>query len=96
MYSAMLKVENFLRQAGEPQYGDEGVSYGGPVQIGLIENPPCHVSSGRATLKNPGVPGNLNSLNGTNLVSFISWRCKGFRTTSKESKHSWGQGLGGL
>jgi choline dehydrogenase-like flavoprotein len=67
MYPAMLKVENFQRQDGEAQYGDEGVGYGGPVQIGLIENPPLHVSSGPATLENLGIHGNLNSLNGSNI-----------------------------
>tara|TARA_R110002003_G_scaffold154_1_gene13648 strand:+ start:6394 stop:7995 length:1602 start_codon:yes stop_codon:yes gene_type:complete len=56
--------ENFQRQAGEAQYGNEGVGYGGPLQIGLIENPPLHVSSGPATLRNLGLPENLNSLNG--------------------------------
>lgn len=64
MYPAMLRVENFQRQAGEAQYGNEGVGYGGPLQIGLIENPPLHVSSGPATLRNLGLPENLNSLNG--------------------------------
>ena len=67
MYPAMLKVENFQRQAGEAQYGRNGVGFGGPVQIGLIENPPPHVSGGIPTLKNLGLSENLESLNGSNI-----------------------------
>jgi choline dehydrogenase-like flavoprotein len=67
MYPAMLKAENFQRQNGPAQYGKEGVGYGGPVQIGLIENPPPHVQAGIPTLKNLGLKENLESLNGNNL-----------------------------
>jgi choline dehydrogenase-like flavoprotein len=67
MYPAMLRVENFQRQAGEAQYGASGVGYGGPVQIGLIENPPRHVTAGIPALKNLGLTANLESLNGTSI-----------------------------
>lgn len=67
LYPAMLKVENFQRQAGEAQYGKDGVGFGGPIQIGLIENPPPHVSGGILTLKNLGLSENLESLNGSNI-----------------------------
>jgi choline dehydrogenase-like flavoprotein len=67
MYSAMLKVENFQRQAGEAQYGKDGVGFGGPIQVGLIENPPPHVRGGIPTLKNLGLSANLESLNGSNI-----------------------------
>lgn len=60
----MLKVENFQRQSGEAQYGREGVGYGGPIQIGLIENPPPHLKAGIPALKNLGLKENLESLNG--------------------------------
>ncbi|KAF2827952.1 alcohol oxidase [Ophiobolus disseminans] len=67
MYPAMLKVENFQRQAGKAQYGREGVGFGGPINIGLIENPPPHLTTGIPTLKNLGLRENLESLNGDNI-----------------------------
>jgi choline dehydrogenase-like flavoprotein len=67
MYPAMLKAENFQRQDRLAQYGQEGVGYGGPIQIGLIENPPLHVRAGIPTMKNLEIKENLESLNGTNM-----------------------------
>ena len=67
MYPAMLKAENFQRQAGEAQYGRDGVGRGGPIQIGLIENPPPHLTAAIPTLKNLGLRENLESLNGNNI-----------------------------
>ena len=67
MYPAMLKAENFQRQAGEAQYGRDGVGRGGPIQIGLVENPPPHFTAGIRTLKNLGLSENLESLNGNNI-----------------------------
>jgi choline dehydrogenase-like flavoprotein len=67
MYSAMLTTENFQRQNGSAQYGTAGVGYGGPIQTGLIENPPLHLSAGIPTLKNLGLRENLESLNGSNI-----------------------------
>lgn len=67
IYPAMLKVENFQRQAGEAQYGGDGVGFGGPINIGLIENPPPHVAKGIPTLKNLGLKENSESLNGNNI-----------------------------
>ena len=67
MYPAMLKVEDFQRQSGEAQYGKDGVGFGGPIQIGLIENPPPHLQAGIPTLKNLGLRENLQSLNGNSI-----------------------------
>jgi choline dehydrogenase-like flavoprotein len=67
MYPAMLKAENFQRQDGVAQYGEDGVGYGGPIQIGLIEDPPLHVRAGIPTLKSLGIEENLDSLNGSNI-----------------------------
>jgi choline dehydrogenase-like flavoprotein len=67
MYSAMLKAENFQRQGGVAQYGNDGVGYDGPIQIGLIEHPPIHVQAGIPTLRNLGLEENLESLNGSNM-----------------------------
>lgn len=67
MYPAMLKVENFQRQNGTAQYGTEGVAYGGPVQIGLVENPPPHTQAGIPTMKNLGIAENLESLKGSSI-----------------------------
>jgi choline dehydrogenase-like flavoprotein len=67
MYPAMLRAENFQRQPGPAQYGTDGVAYGGPIQMGLVENPPLHLQAGIPTLKNLGLPENLESLNGNNI-----------------------------
>lgn len=67
MYPAMLKTENFQRQNGSPQYGVDGVGYGGPVQVALVENPSPHLQACIPTMTNLGVEGNLESLNGNNL-----------------------------
>jgi len=67
MYPTMLSVENFQRRDGPAQYGVDGVGYGGPVQMGLIENPPPHLTAGIPTLKNLGVSENLESLNGSSI-----------------------------
>lgn len=67
MYPAMLKTENFQRQNGSPQYGVEGVGYGGPIQVALTEDPPPQLEACIPTLKNLGIKENLESLNGNNL-----------------------------
>jgi choline dehydrogenase-like flavoprotein len=67
MYSAMLRVENFQRQNGSAQYGKDGVGHGGPIQIGLVENPPPHLQAGIPTLNNLDLGENLESLNGSNI-----------------------------
>jgi choline dehydrogenase-like flavoprotein len=67
MYPAMLKAENFQRRDGVAQYGLEGVGYGGPVQTGLVENPPLHVQAGIPTMRGLGIEQNLESLNGSNI-----------------------------
>ncbi|EUC42292.1 GMC oxidoreductase [Bipolaris oryzae ATCC 44560] len=67
MYPAMLKTENFQRQNGSPQYGEDGVGYGGPIQVALTEDPPPHLQACIPTLTNLGVKENLKSLNGNNL-----------------------------
>lgn len=67
MYPAMLKVENFQRQNGTAQYGTEGIGSGGPVQIGLVENPPPHTQAGISTMNNLGIAENLESLNGSSI-----------------------------
>lgn len=67
MYPAMLKTENFQRQNGSAQYGTDGVGYGGPINIALVENPPPHLQACVPTLKNLGLQENLESLNGNNL-----------------------------
>lgn len=63
----MLRAENYQRQPGLAQYGTNGVAYGGPIQSGLIENPPLHLQAGIPTLKSLGLPENLESLNGSNI-----------------------------
>jgi choline dehydrogenase-like flavoprotein len=67
MYSTMLKTENFQRQNGSAQYGTVGVGYGGPIQMGLVENPPPHLMAGIPALNNLGLRENLESLNGFNI-----------------------------
>jgi choline dehydrogenase-like flavoprotein len=67
MYPAMLKAENFQRQNGSAQYGTDGVGYGGPIQIALLENPPPQLQACVPTLTNLGLQENLESLNGNNL-----------------------------
>ncbi|KAI4607533.1 hypothetical protein J4E80_009646 [Alternaria sp. BMP 0032] len=67
MFPSMLKAENFQRQNGSPQYGVDGVGYGGPIQVALTENPPPQLQACIPTLTNLGVQENLESLNGTNL-----------------------------
>ncbi|KAF1841241.1 GMC oxidoreductase [Cucurbitaria berberidis CBS 394.84] len=67
MYPAMLKAENFQRQDGIAQYGNDGVGYGGPVQVSLVENPPAHVQACIPTLGNLGLENNLESLNGHSI-----------------------------
>lgn len=63
----MLEAENFQREDGEAQYGEEGVAYGGPIETALIEDPPPHVRAGIPTLEALGLERNLESLNGDNL-----------------------------
>ncbi|OAL45394.1 alcohol oxidase [Pyrenochaeta sp. DS3sAY3a] len=67
MYPAMLKAENFQREEGEAQYGEEGVGYGGPVQTALIENPPPHLRACIPTMENLGLKNNLESLGGDSI-----------------------------
>lgn len=67
MYPAMLRTENFQRQNGSPQYGNDGVGYGGPIQVALTEDPPPHLRACIPTLTNLRVKENLESLNGNNL-----------------------------
>ncbi|KAH8728248.1 hypothetical protein GQ44DRAFT_769764 [Phaeosphaeriaceae sp. PMI808] len=67
MYPAMLKQENFQRQDGLAQYGTDGIAYGGPIQIGMLENPPRHLDAGISALKNLGLDENLESLNGNSI-----------------------------
>jgi choline dehydrogenase-like flavoprotein len=43
MYPAMLRAENIQHQNDSAQYGTDGVGYGGPIQIALLENPPPHL-----------------------------------------------------
>lgn len=67
MYEAMLGAENFQRPRANAtaQYGVEGVGYGGPVQVGLLEDPvPEHLKAGPMTMQNLGVKTNLESLGG--------------------------------
>lgn len=67
IFPAMLEAENFQREDGVAQYGQEGVAYGGPIETALIEDPPPHVRAGIPTLETLGLEQNLESLNGDNL-----------------------------
>lgn len=67
MFPAMLRAENFQRQDGVAQYGEEGVAYGGPVETALLENPPPHIQACIPTLESLGLAQNLESLNGDSL-----------------------------
>jgi choline dehydrogenase-like flavoprotein len=67
MYPAMLMTENFQRQNGSAQYGADGVGYGGPIQMALVENPPPQLQACIPTLTNLGLQENLESLNGSNI-----------------------------
>ena len=67
MFPAMLSAENFQRKDGVAQYGKDGVGYGGPVEMALLENPPPHVQACIPTLESLGLEQNLESLNGDNL-----------------------------
>ncbi|KAJ4382346.1 hypothetical protein N0V86_002680 [Didymella sp. IMI 355093] len=63
----MLRAENFQRVDGIAQYGEDGVSYGGPVNTALIEKPPPHVQACIPALESLGLQQNLESLNGDSL-----------------------------
>lgn len=67
MFPAMLQAENFQRKDGIAQYGQNGVGYGGPVEMALLENPPPHVQACIPTLESLGLEQNLESLNGDSL-----------------------------
>jgi choline dehydrogenase-like flavoprotein len=67
MFPEMLSAENFQRKNGVAQYGEDGVSYGGPVETALLENPPPHVQACIPTLESLGLEQNMESLNGDNL-----------------------------
>ena len=67
IFSGMASAENFQRRDGIAQYGKDGVGYGGPVDIALLENPPPHVQACIPTLQSLGLQQNLESLNGDNL-----------------------------
>ncbi|KAG9207038.1 hypothetical protein G6514_000329 [Epicoccum nigrum] len=67
IFPAMLEAENFQREDGVAQYGQEGVAYGGPIETALIEDPPPHVRAGISTLETLGLEQNLESLNGDNI-----------------------------
>ncbi|KAL3419966.1 GMC oxidoreductase [Phlyctema vagabunda] len=64
MYASMLKAENFFPS---PEYGDEGVGYGGPVQTIISRGYPDHLKRFIPTMVSLGLPQNNESLNG-NLI----------------------------